>query len=394
MATFLFLFFCCVALVRLFAVFVLSLFSARRPSRESLSGVDLSKVTIIVPAFDEALGLEERLNELLNCAASGASVVFVDDGSRDETLTIAQNKLAACTNACIISFPVNRGKTAALNAGLEVAGTPYVLTLDADTKVSVDGLWRAVRALDDQTAIASQKDVVAFDISVPFSRSLFSEIQGVEYDGALNFERRGQGMLRGISVAPGAASLWRRAALVDSGRFSVATVTEDVDATLRLASLGHATIHVAGAVAWTDAPNNMRHLLMQRRRWCLGHWQNIPLHLPTEGDASAYRWIAYPNFVFLSIFTPSIAAASAFMLVTGLDVQRTVFVWLLAVWLFLVYAQRACGLWFARRRSSIIAFFIEPFTTALLHMIAFLLVAGVALRSLAGRRVDVWDIRK
>ncbi|WP_170410440.1 glycosyltransferase [Ruegeria atlantica] len=393
MATFMFLFFVCAALARLFVVFVLSLFSARRVEDVSLSDVDLAEVTIIVPALDEAPGLAVRMDALLNCAGYGASVVFVDDGSRDETLTIARNKLEGCTGACVISFPDNRGKTAALNAGLEAATTPYVLTLDADTHVDVDSLWRAVLALDHPTAIATHQDIVAFDVSVPFSRSLFSEIQGVEYDGALNFERCGQGMVRGISVAPGAASLWRRAPLVDTGGFFADTVTEDVDATLRLAALGHATIHVAGAVAWTDAPDNMRHLLVQRRRWCLGHWQNIPLHMPRAGDARAYCWITYPNFVFLSVFMPAMAAASALLLVTELDMERTVFVWLLAVWLPLVYVQRACGLWFARRRSSPIAFLIEPFTTALLHMVAFLLVAVVALRRLAGRRVDVWDIR-
>ncbi len=96
-----------------------------------MSGTDQpGTVAIVVPAFRAAstvAGVVERAR----AAAPGATVLVVDDGSDDDTATRA---LAA--GAAVASHEANLGKGRALATGLDaalaLAGTEFVVTLDAD----------------------------------------------------------------------------------------------------------------------------------------------------------------------------------------------------------------------------------------------------------------------
>jgi glycosyltransferase involved in cell wall biosynthesis len=89
----------------------------------------MDSVACVIPALDagETLGaLVGRLRVVL----PRALVVVVDDGSRDATSTVA----SGCCDV-LVRFPSNRGKGAALRAGMAAAlerGVDKVVTLDAD----------------------------------------------------------------------------------------------------------------------------------------------------------------------------------------------------------------------------------------------------------------------
>ena len=96
-------------------------------------------LSIVVPAFNEAAGLS-RLHDRLNALAAGlkqryglaCEVVYVDDGSTDATLSIAQGLSAAAIDVQVVSLSRNFGKEAALMAGLDHARTGAVLFMDGD----------------------------------------------------------------------------------------------------------------------------------------------------------------------------------------------------------------------------------------------------------------------
>lgn len=86
-------------------------------------------VTCVIPAYRARHTLASVVHPLRE-ALPAVRVVIVDDGSEDETASIAE-ALADCT----ICLGRNRGKGAALRAGFESAlrfGDDIVLTLDAD----------------------------------------------------------------------------------------------------------------------------------------------------------------------------------------------------------------------------------------------------------------------
>src|SRR4051794_7879667 len=96
-------------------------------------------LSIVVPLYNEAGGLarlRQRLSELATTLRQryglSCEVVYVDDGSQDETLTIARSLGADSLDVQVVSLSRNFGKEAALMAGLDHARRGAVLFMDGD----------------------------------------------------------------------------------------------------------------------------------------------------------------------------------------------------------------------------------------------------------------------
>src|ERR1700692_4717007 len=96
-------------------------------------------LSIVVPAFNEADLLQRvaaRLGEvaqrLATTRALACEVIYVDDGSADDTLAIARALPASALDVQVVSLSRNFGKEAALLAGLDHARLGAVLFIDGD----------------------------------------------------------------------------------------------------------------------------------------------------------------------------------------------------------------------------------------------------------------------
>lgn len=97
-----------------------------------MSKVDIS---LIVPCFNEEDTIPVFLEETINICKSinkQSEIIFVDDGSKDNTLKILRDITNKDINIHYISFSRNFGKEAAMLAGLEAAQGDYIVTLDVD----------------------------------------------------------------------------------------------------------------------------------------------------------------------------------------------------------------------------------------------------------------------
>ena len=115
--------------------------------------------------------------------------------------------------------------------------------------------------------------------------------QTVEYCHVLNFERVALSQFGLVFTVPGAAALWRRAALASIGGFSDRTCAEDTDASISLGCAGWRIAVELGLVGTTECPPTIRHLLRQRARWIWGTIQAsvyalIAILVPSRGMAS------------------------------------------------------------------------------------------------------------
>ncbi len=101
----------------------------------------IKDLSVVVPLFNE----EESLQELhawiqkvvLNHQIS-YEVVFVDDGSKDNSWGVIEKLAAIDSNVKGIKFQRNYGKSAALQKGFEIAKGRVVITMDADLQDSPD----------------------------------------------------------------------------------------------------------------------------------------------------------------------------------------------------------------------------------------------------------------
>jgi glycosyltransferase involved in cell wall biosynthesis len=96
-------------------------------------------LSIVVPLYNEATGLASLHERLAGLARTlrqryslACEVVYVDDGSKDNTLAIARELAADALDVQVVSLSRNFGKEAALMAGLDHARRGAVLFMDGD----------------------------------------------------------------------------------------------------------------------------------------------------------------------------------------------------------------------------------------------------------------------
>lgn len=95
-----------------------------------------SKISIIVPVLNEegnVTAITEKLYEVFQTIPGvDYEIVFIDDGSTDETLPVLMSLCATAENISYISFSRNFGKDNALMAGFQAARGDAAITIDAD----------------------------------------------------------------------------------------------------------------------------------------------------------------------------------------------------------------------------------------------------------------------
>ncbi len=96
----------------------------------------MEKISIIVPCYNEEatipLFYEEIKKVFKDMKKITYEVLFIDDGSSDDTLTILRQLSKKDKTIKYLSFSRNFGKEAAIYAGLEHATGDYVATMDVD----------------------------------------------------------------------------------------------------------------------------------------------------------------------------------------------------------------------------------------------------------------------
>src|SRR3989339_152904 len=90
-------------------------------------------VSIVIPVHNEEANISPlllRLNQVI--AKYNHEIIFVDDGSSDQTLTVLKEQVKKNSKLKILSFNRNFGHQAALSCGYEHAKGDCVITIDAD----------------------------------------------------------------------------------------------------------------------------------------------------------------------------------------------------------------------------------------------------------------------
>lgn len=95
------------------------------------------KISLIVPCYNESEGIEKFYEETIKTIKKlvekyDYEILFIDDGSSDNTLIKLKELKKKDENIRIIAFSRNFGKEAAMYAGLENFTGEYVVIMDAD----------------------------------------------------------------------------------------------------------------------------------------------------------------------------------------------------------------------------------------------------------------------
>lgn len=105
-----------------------------------------SGVSIIVPAYNEAAGIGNVIDEILTVCSQAEiefEVIVVDDGSSDATAGILKDKTVH-----LIRHPENRGYGASIKTGVSASKYPWILITDADGTYPIAQIPRLLENLD------------------------------------------------------------------------------------------------------------------------------------------------------------------------------------------------------------------------------------------------------
>lgn len=141
-------------------------------------------LSVVVPLYNEEGNVGElhrRIHEAVRKIGRPSEIIFIDDGSKDGTLTEAR----ALSPLRLIEFRKNFGQTAAFDAGIKAARGDIIVTLDGDLQNDPADIPLLLAKIDEGYDVVSGW---RFDRKDPFMKRFFS---------------RGANLLRKILVKDG-----------------------------------------------------------------------------------------------------------------------------------------------------------------------------------------------
>ncbi len=281
-------------------------------TRPSQRGRHPVRITILVPAHDEAASLPITLAALAEQTRRPDRVVVVADNCTDDTADIARR----FGHEVVETVGNTHKKGGALNQALasllpRMGPDDAVMVMDADTALGPLYLETAADLLDDDPDLEAVGGVF-FGEQGHGLVGVFQRNEYRRYSQEIS-RRRGR-----VFVLTGTASVFRASALAMAaaarGRFipgepeqvyDTAALTEDNELTIALKSLGATMISPVDCRVETELMPDWRHLWRQRLRWQRGALENIGAYGFTTGTMRYWGQqvgIAYGTVALVSYF--------------------------------------------------------------------------------------------
>jgi len=338
----------------------------------------LPPVTVLVPAYNEAVGIEQAVRSLAASDYPDLEIVVVDDGSTDGTGDIVES--LGLPGVRVVRQP-NAGKAVALTNGIAFARNDVLVMVDGDTVFQPDTVRWLVQPLADPRVGA-----VSGNTKVGNRRGLLGRWQHLEYVVGFNLDRRMYDLLRCMPTVPGAVGAFRRTALDDVGGVSTDTLAEDTDLTMAVSRAGWRIVYEERAIAWTEAPATVMALWRQRYRWCYGTLQSVWKHRAAVHEGGDGRWlglVGLPYLMAFQVLLPLLAPIIDVYALYGLiflDARKVAVYWLAFLGLQVVAAAYALSL----DRESLRPLWSLPLQQFVYRQLMYLVVIQSVVSALGG----------
>jgi len=116
------------------------------------------EISVIIPIYNEEgnlAELHEKLSDVLASIAKSYEIVFIDDGSTDDSFRILKEINTEDRNVKVVRLRRNFGQSAALKAGFDYAKGDTIVTMDGDLQNQPEDIPSLLRKLDEGYDIVS-----------------------------------------------------------------------------------------------------------------------------------------------------------------------------------------------------------------------------------------------
>jgi len=305
-------------------------------------------ISIIVPAYNEEITVVDTVRSLLTLEYRAYEIIVVDDGSKDRTSEV----LAKAFDMHLVHRPIRRqvdcqreefiyetraqkvpltlirkkngGKADTLNMGINAANFPYFICMDADSVLQYDSLRRIVQPVLADGNVVAVGGIVRISNDVELEngrvqryrlpRNILAFMQVLEYDRSFLASRILFDRFNGSLIISGAFGLFKKSTVIAVGGYDRKTLGEDMELVVKLHeyctsnSIPYSIRYASDAICWTQAPERLRDLCKQRRRWHLGLFQSMYKHrtMFSNHRFGAVSFVSYLYFLIYELLSPFI----------------------------------------------------------------------------------------
>ena len=169
---------------------------------DQVNKLENPELSLFLPVLDEEENLRPmhaKIAAALDALGKTAEVIYVDDGSTDNSLAILREIAAADDRVRVISLRRNYGQTAAMSAGIDAAKGDILIPMDADLQNDPADISRLLNKLDEGYDVVSgwrknrQDKLISRKIPSQIANRIISWIGGVhlhDYGCSLKAYRR------------------------------------------------------------------------------------------------------------------------------------------------------------------------------------------------------------
>ncbi len=297
------------------------------------------RVTVIVAARNQENVIVRTVLSVLRNGYEDLEVVVVDDGSSDDTLELLRENFGGGAQVKILDQP-HRGQAAALDKAIAHASHEILIALDAATVFRRGAIEKLVNHFADPRVGA-----VSGNVRVGNRERWITRFESIEYVRGFNLDRRALDTLSSAAFVSGSAGAWRKSLVERAGGFREGAVAPETDLALAIRRMGYEVRYEEEAVAFTEAPKDLRGLARQRFNWFFGTFEAAWKHrdalfLPRCGSLG---FLALPAVWIFQILTPVLSPFADIAMLAALGLGNWHVVLAYYLWFFLLEMLTAFG---------------------------------------------------
>lgn len=335
-------------------------------------------VSIVVPAHNEQVTICSTVASLLTLEYKLYEIIVVDDGSTDDTaqtlidafdmrrISRPIRKQLRCQSEEFVyetteyKVPIilikkkNGGKADALNMGINASRYPYFICMDADSILQHDSLEKIVRpVLENDNVVAvggavhpcnGMKIERGYVTHYKLPDNLLACMQVLEYDRSFLAARILFDKFNGSIIISGAFGLFKKDVVIAAGGYDTTTMGEDMELVVKLHvycrehNMPYLIKYATDAICWSQAPESLKDLRKQRRRWHIGLFQSMMRHRRVLANPKygLVGLVSYLYFLLYELLSPYIEVFGVLTIVLAfiVDLINVPFM----ILFFLIYA--------------------------------------------------------
>lgn len=236
------------------------------------------RVSVLVPVWNEEVGIVATMNSLLSSTYDHLELVVVNDGSEDESDALIRAFISDFESlpnevrerrTIVYQFKENGGKGTALNTAISLASGEILISVDADCVVQKDAVSNFVEYFRNPQVMAAVGNV-----RIGNTKTVLGLIQYLEFLFSFYF-KKADSLMNTIYIIGGAAGAFRREVFENLGTYSTKNITEDIELSIRIQDAGMRIVYADDALVYTEGASDIKGLVRQRLRWKRGRFETF-----------------------------------------------------------------------------------------------------------------------